>query len=65
MKKSKMLTIIEDAIDRACGNDGVNRLYPDDSYLAYCILKRIEKAGMLPPNKEHWRDIEVNEWEEE
>lgn len=49
MKRSEMLKLIESAIDNACGNDGTQRLYPSDEYLAFAVLKAVEKAGMLPP----------------
>lgn len=44
-----MLAIIIDTIDSSCGNDGEQRLYPSDDYLAFRILKVIEEEGMLPP----------------
>lgn len=46
-----MLNIIISAIDNACGNDGKQRLYPDDSYLASKILSCLEEAGMSPPSR--------------
>lgn len=47
MTKLDLRMVVEQAIDKACGNDGKNRLYPDDAYLAFAILNAIENSGML------------------
>lgn len=75
MKRSEMLLIIESAIDNACGNNGIERLYPEDEYLAYSILNAMETAGMNPPTivilpteynrQEGSYGFEVNQWDDE
>lgn len=49
MKKEELQKLVEDAIDGACGNDGTQRLYPADSYLASSIIQKLTDASMLMP----------------
>lgn len=49
MTKEELRLLVEKAIDQACGNDGKGRLYPDDSYLAWSVIHKLEQAGMLIP----------------
>jgi hypothetical protein len=66
MKRSKMLQIIETAIDQSCGADPDTgeRLYPPLENIAYVVLMTIENAGMLPPGymKPLLRDNEGNQY---
>lgn len=66
MKRKEMVEEIKKAIDEACGNDGENRLYPSDDYLAEYILQRVERLGMTPPTSYHeLKYLGSNEWEPE
>lgn len=51
MKRSKMLDIIDTTLLRICGcdPDTGDLLWPPNSYIAYCVLKDMEQAGMRPP----------------
>ena len=62
MKRSEMLLIIAEQL--------VDRRYKDPKKEADFLLKRLEKAGMLPPPKpdkelEGSYYVDINEWEEE
>lgn len=51
MKRSEMLSMINSTLLRICGcdPDTGELLWPPNSYIAYCILKDVEQAGMAPP----------------
>lgn len=68
MKRSEMLNIIEDTLNRITGAhpETGDILYPAPEYISYCILKDIEKFGMLPPPSNRKIDeLFVIEWEAE
>lgn len=73
MKRSELIKNIAKTIANTCGNDGEERLYPSDEFLADSILRSIEEVGMLPPKREIRVDNAINrpwwyeghEWEDE
>ena len=60
-----MVQRLKNRLQSICGNDGKEILYPDDNYIAFCMLDEIVKAGMLPPHNGLDYGTSGNEWESE
>lgn len=58
MKRTEMIDII---IDEICNNEPISRENKNIEFAAEWILKRIEKAGMLPPFNEPYMDRSLGE----